>query len=271
MQSLSVFADNLYFFYKTTREVITKAIEPLINNFVVINDDEVENLSCENILKNIRNNKVILAIYEIRAKVTNSNFINNDDLEFLKICYDEIDNIVEILEPLSLNFENEYNDLLQYQINLKEYQDDFIIAQNKIKELEKSYLSFLEWACKRELLIFPYDTYYYIESYQSANNDSQQLVKYLDSNLLQEYTYNLALHLIIVNPNIDNELFKKYNINLGAVGFSNSISDSTSSVGLTIPNFLNDLSPSDSLLSQTPYGLRVLEIKSYFNNLISVV
>lgn len=272
MQSLSVFVDNLYFFYKTTREIIIKIIEPLVKNYYFAIDSVLsDDLDCDNILNNIRNNRVVLKLYEIRNKVTNCDFINNDDLALLSLCYAEIQKILDSLESICLSFENEYNDLLQYQAQLKEAQDDFFYTQEKIKKLEKDYLNFIEWACKREMIIFPYDFYYYLESYQFAEQDSKHLIKYLDSILLQEYKFNLALHLIIITPNEDNELFKKYNINLGTLGFSNSISDSTSSIGLTMPNFLNDLSPSDSMLSQTPYGLRVLEIKSHFNNLIAVV
>ena len=137
----------------------------------------------------------------------------------------------------------------------------------------KEYLEFIEWACKREPLVSPYNYFFYTESYKIAKDDYAKLAYYLQGmpTMRESYFYNLALHTIICSPDTKNDLFTKYKINLNAIGFANSVSDSVSSVSLNVPNWINDASLADSILTQTPYGIEVLKIRSQLSNLVVCV
>lgn len=214
-------------------------------------------------------------IEALQKKTSNNAFISLQDLQFMQEISHYSNTLIDFLHELQDKYDEEFADKLN--ILIKENATIILESQELtpyitiLESQDNEYVDFIAWACEREHLIFPYDLYYYKESFLNAKNDSMKLRPYLDSIMLRNYLYNLALHLIITTNSDDNMLFQKYNIQLGSFGFSNSVSDSTSSVGIALPNWFNDLSPSDSLLTQTPYGMKVLDIKSQLTNIIVMV
>ena len=244
---LMEFLDNLFYFYKTADDIISMY--------------KVENTG----LLGVQENKKRL--FEIRQRFINNEFIHKHHLDYIQSSYNDLGNITLILETRFTEYEILYNDLLEYKKKSEQY------YETKYNGLNKEYLEFIEWACLREPLVFPYNYFFYTESYKIAKDDYAKLAYYLQGmpTMRESYFYNLALHSIICSPDTKNDLFTKYKINLSAIGFANSVSDSVSSVSLNVPNWINDASLADSILTQTPYGIEVLKIRSQLNNLVVCV
>ena len=250
---LMEFLDNLFYFYKTSDDIISMY--------------KVENTG----LLGVQENKKRL--FEIRQRFINNEFIHKHHLDYIQSSYNDLGNITLILETRFTEYEILYNDLLEYKKKSERYYDYFEYYETKYNGLNKEYLEFIEWACLREPLVFPYNYFFYTESYKIAKDDYAKLAYYLQGmpTMRESYFYNLALHSIICSPDTKNDLFTKYKINLSAIGFANSVSDSVSSVSLNVPNWINDASLADSILTQTPYGIEVLKIRSQLNNLVVCV
>lgn len=250
---LTGFLDNLFYFYKTADDIISMY--------------KVENTG----LLGVQENKKRL--FEIRQRFINNEFIHKHHLDYIQSSYNDLGNITLILETRFTEYEILYNDLLEYKKKSEQYYDYFEYYKTKYNSLSKEYLEFIQWACKREPLVFPYNYFFYTESYKIAKDDYAKLAYYLQGmpTMRESYFYNLALHNIVCSPDTKNDLFTKYKINLNAIGFANSVSDSVSSVSLNVPNWINDASISDSILTQTPYGIEVLKIRSQLNNLVVCV
>lgn len=250
---LKEFLDNIFYFYKQSNDIIAR--------FKVKSDMLIE-------IQNIKQK-----LFAIREKFNNNDFITKNDIDYIKSSYDLINKILLILETRYTEYENLYNNLIEYNSLCFKNYDYFECYLNKYLNLNENYLNFVEWACKREPLIFPYDYFFYTESYKNAQDDFANIAYYLQNmpSYREAYFYNLALHNIICNPYSDNYLFTKYKINLNAIGFANSVSDSVSSVSLNMPEWANEASLSDSCLMQTPYGLEVLKIRSQLNNVVVCV
>lgn len=247
---LTGFLDNLFYFYKTADDIISMY--------------KVENTG----LLGVQENKKRL--FEIRQRFINNEFIHKHHLDYIQSSYNDLGNITLILETRFTEYEILYNDLLEYKKKSEQYYDYFEYYKTKYNGLSKEYLEFIQWACKREPLVFPYNYFFYTESYKIAKDDYTKLAYYLQGmpTMRESYFYNLALHNIICSPDTKNDLFTKYKINLSAIGFANSVSDSVSSVSLNVPNWINDASLADSILTQTPYGIEVLKIRSQLNNVV---
>lgn len=247
------FLDNLFYFYKTADDIISMY--------------KVENTG----LLGVQENKKRL--FEIRQRFINNEFIHKHHLDYIQSSYNDLGNITLILETRFTEYEILYNDLLEYKKKSKQYYDYFEYYNGKYLQLNESYLEFIEWACLREPLVFPYNYFFYTESYKIAKDDYAKLAYYLQGmpTMRESYFYNLALHNIVCSPDTKNDLFTKYKINLNAIGFANSVSDSVSSVSLNVPNWINEASLADSILTQTPYGIEVLKIRSQLNNLVVCV
>lgn len=247
------FLDNLFYFYKTADDIISMY--------------KVENTR----LLGVQENKKRL--FEIRQRFINNEFIHKHHLDYIQSSYNDLGNITLILETRFTEYEILYNDLLEYKKKSKQYYDYFEYYNGKYLQLNESYLEFIEWACLREPLVFPYNYFFYTESYKIAKDDYAKLAYYLQGmpTMRESYFYNLALHNIVCSPDTKNDLFTKYKINLNAIGFANSVSDSVSSVSLNVPNWINEASLADSILTQTPYGIEVLKIRSQLNNLVVCV
>lgn len=247
------FLDNLFYFYKTADDIISMY--------------KVENTG----LLGVQENKKRL--FEIRQRFINNEFIHKHHLYYIQSSYNDLGNIALILETRFTEYEILYNDLLEYKKKSEQYYDYFEYHETKYNGLRKEYLEFIEWACKREPLVFPYNYFFYTESYKIAKDDYAKLAYYLQGmpTMRESYFYNLALHSIICSPDTKNDLFTKYKINLNAIGFANSVSDSVSSVSLNVPNWINEASLADSILTQTPYGIEVLKIRSQLNNVVVCV
>ena len=247
------FLDNLFYFYKTADDIISMY--------------KVENTG----LLGVQENKKRL--FEIRQRFINNEFIHKHHLNYIQSSYNDLGNITLILETRFTEYEILYNDLLEYKKKSEQYYDYFEYYKNKYLQLNESYLEFIKWACKREPLVFPYNYFFYTESYKIAEDDYAKLAYYLQGmpTMRESYFYNLALHNIVCSPDSKNDLYTKYKINLSAIGFANSVSDSVSSVSLNVPNWINDASLADSILTQTPYGLEVLKIRTQLNNLVVCV
>lgn len=250
---LMEFLDNLFYFYKTADDIISMY--------------KVENTG----LLGVQENKKRL--FEIRQRFINNEFIHKHHLYYIQSSYNDLGNIALILETRFTEYEILYNDLLEYKKKSEQYYDYFEYHETKYNGLRKEYLEFIEWACKREPLVFPYNYFFYTESYKIAKDDYAKLAYYLQGmpTMRESYFYNLALHSIICSPDTKNDLFTKYKINLNAIGFANSVSDSVSSVSLNVPNWINEASLADSILTQTPYGIEVLKIRSQLNNVVVCV
>lgn len=250
---LMEFLDNLFYFYKTADDIISMY--------------KVENTG----LLGVQENKKRL--FEIRQRFINNEFIHKHHLDYIQSSYNDLGNIALILETRFTEYEILYNDLLEYKKKSEQYYDYFEYHETKYNGLRKEYLEFIEWACKREPLVFPYNYFFYTESYKIAKDDYAKLAYYLQGmpTMRESYFYNLALHNIICSPDTKNDLFTKYKINLNAIGFANSVSDSVSSVSLNVPNWINEASLADSILTQTPYGIEVLKIRSQLNNVVVCV
>lgn len=250
---LTGFLDNLFYFYKTADDIISMY--------------KVENTG----LLGVQENKKRL--FEIRQRFINNEFIHKHHLDYIQSSYNDLGNITLILETRFTEYEILYNDLLEYKKKSEQYYDYFEYYKTKYNGLSKEYLEFIQWACKREPLVFPYNYFFYTESYKIAKDDYAKLAYYLQGmpTMRESYFYNLALHSIICSPDTKNDLFTKYKINLSAIGFANSVSDSVSSVSLNVPNWINEASLADSILTQTPYGIEVLKIRSQLNNLVVCV
>lgn len=250
---LMEFLDNLFYFYKTADDIISMY--------------KVENTG----LLGVQENKKRL--FEIRQRFINNEFIHKHHLDYIQSSYNDLGNIALILETRFTEYEILYNDLLEYKKKSEQYYDYFEYHETKYNGLRKEYLEFIEWACKREPLVFPYNYFFYTESYKIAKDDYAKLAYYLRGmpTMRESYFYNLALHNIICSPDTKNDLFTKYKINLNAIGFANSVSDSVSSVSLNVPNWINEASLADSILTQTPYGIEVLKIRSQLNNVVVCV
>lgn len=250
---LTGFLDNLFYFYKTADDIISMY--------------KVENTG----LLGVQENKKRL--FEIRQRFINNEFIHKHHLDYIQSSYNDLGNITLILETRFTEYEILYNDLLEYKKKSEQYYDYFEYYETKYNGLSKEYLEFIEWACKREPLVSPYNYFFYTESYKVAKDDYAKLAYYLQGmpTMRESYFYNLALHNIVCSPDTKNDLFTKYKINLSAIGFANSVSDSVSSVSLNVPNWINDASISDSILTQTPYGIEVLKIRSQLNNVVVCV
>lgn len=209
-------------------------------------------------------------LFYIVDKSMRNEFITICDIELLQSSYDVCDSILLFLETRYLEYQDLYNELVLLHENLSKDYDYFKLFKNKYLSLDNDYLDFIEWAAFREHLVFPYDKYYYIEAFKLAKEDYSKMYVYLNG--MQDtqinYLYNLALHNIIISPDSDNQLFTKYNINLNALGMANSVSDSVSSVSISIPEWVKDVSISDSVLTQTPYGIKVLEVRTQITNLV---
>lgn len=247
---LTGFLDNLFYFYKTADDIISMY--------------KVENTG----LLGVQENKKRL--FEIRQRFINNEFIHKHHLDYIQSSYNDLGNITLILETRFTEYEILYNDLLEYKKKSEQYYDYFEYYKTKYNGLSKEYLEFIEWACKREPLVFPYNYFFYTESYKIAKDDYAKLAYYLQGmpTMRESYFYNLALHNIVCSPDTKNDLFTKYKINLNAIGFANSVSDSVSSVSLNVPNWINDASLADSILTQTPYGIEVLKIRSQLSNVV---
>lgn len=247
---LTGFLDNLFYFYKTADDIISMY--------------KVENTR----LLGVQENKKRL--FEIRQRFINNEFIHKYHLDYIQSSYNDLGNITLILETRFTEYEILYNDLLEYKKKSEQYYDYFEYHETKYNGLSKEYLEFIEWACKREPLVFPYSYFFYTESYKIAKDDYAKLAYYLQGmpTMRESYFYNLALHNIVCSPDTKNDLFTKYKINLSAIGFANSVSDSVSSVSLNVPNWINEASLADSILTQTPYGIEVLKIRSQLNNVV---
>lgn len=250
---LMEFLDNLFYFYKTADDIISMY--------------KVENTG----LLGVQENKKRL--FEIRQRFINNEFIHKHHLDYIQSSYNDLGNIALILETRFTEYEILYNDLLEYKKKSEQYYDYFEYHETKYNGLRKEYLEFIEWACLREPLVFPYNYFFYTESYKIAKDDYAKLAYYLQGmpTMRESYFYNLALHSIICSPDTKNDLFTKYKINLNAIGFANSVSDSVSSVSLNVPNWINEASLADSILTQTPYGIEVLKIRSQLNNVVVCV
>lgn len=250
---LMEFLDNLFYFYKTADDIISMY--------------KVENTG----LLGVQENKKRL--FEIRQRFINNEFIHKHHLYYIQSSYNDLGNIALILETRFTEYEILYNDLLEYKKKSEQYYDYFEYHETKYNGLRKEYLEFIEWACLREPLVFPYNYFFYTESYKIAKDDYAKLAYYLQGmpTMRESYFYNLALHSIICSPDTKNDLFTKYKINLNAIGFANSVSDSVSSVSLNVPNWINEASLADSILTQTPYGIEVLKIRSQLNNVVVCV
>lgn len=250
---LMEFLDNLFYFYKTADDIISMY--------------KVENTG----LLGVQENKKRL--FEIRQRFINNEFIHKHHLDYIQSSYNDLGNITLILETRFTEYEILYNDLLEYKKKSKQYYDYFEYYETKYNGLSKEYLEFIEWACLREPLVFPYNYFFYTESYKIAKDDYAKLAYYLQGmpTMRESYFYNLALHNIVCSPDTKNDLFTKYKINLNAIGFANSVSDSVSSVSLNVPNWINEASLADSILTQTTYGIEVLKIRSQLNNLVVCV
>lgn len=250
---LMEFLDNLFYFYKTADDIISMY--------------KVENTG----LLGVQENKKRL--FEIRQRFINNEFIHKHHLDYIQSSYNDLGNIALILETRFTEYEILYNDLLEYKKKSEQYYDYFEYHETKYNGLRKEYLEFIEWACLREPLVFPYNYFFYTESYKIAKDDYAKLAYYLQGmpTMRESYFYNLALHNIVCSPDTKNDLFTKYKINLNAIGFANSVSDSVSSVSLNVPNWINEASLADSILTQTPYGIEVLKIRSQLNNVVVCV
>lgn len=250
---LMEFLDNLFYFYKTADDIISMY--------------KVENTG----LLGVQENKKRL--FEIRQRFINNEFIHKHHLDYIQSSYNDLGNIALILETRFTEYEILYNDLLEYKKKSERYYDYFEYHETKYNGLRKEYLEFIQWACKREPLVFPYNYFFYTESYKIAKDDYAKLAYYLQGmpTMIESYFYNLALHNIVCSPDTKNDLFTKYKINLNAIGFANSVSDSVSSVSLNVPNWINEASLADSILTQTPYGIEVLKIRSQLNNVVVCV
>ena len=247
---LMEFLDNLFYFYKTSDDIISMY--------------KVENTG----LPGVQENKKRL--FEIRQRFINNEFIHKHHLDYIQSSYDLMDTILLFLETRYLQYEPLYNNLVEYnKICFRDY-EYFEYYKGKYLQLNESYLEFIKWACKREPLIFPYNYFFYTESYKIAKDDYAKLAYYLQGmpTMRESYFYNLALHNIVCSPDSKNDLYTKYKINLNAIGFANSVSDSVSSVSLNVPNWINEASLADSILTQTPYGIEVLKIRSQLSNLV---
>lgn len=245
---LKEFIANLLFFYKEATFLIDKYD---IKKDVLL------------MLPNMRTE-----LFKINETFNNNEFISYETLDFISQCYDTQDIILQILETRFFEYESNYNNLIQYNKVTFDLYDYFDYYLNKYTQHESEFLEFLKWACLREQLIFPYTYYYYYEAFKNAKLDYNNISYYLKDKLKEAYFYNLALHNIITSPDDSNMLFKKYNINLYALGFINSSSDSISSVSINTPTWVQDASLSDSILTQTPYGLEVLKVRSQLNNVV---
>lgn len=247
---LTGFLDNLFYFYKTADDIISMY--------------KVENTG----LLGVQENKKRL--FEIRQRFINNEFIHKHHLDYIQSSYNDLGNITLILETRFTEYEILYNNLLEYKKKSEQYYDYFEYYETKYNGLSKEYLEFIEWACKREPLVSPYNYFFYTESYKIAKDDYAKLAYYLQGmpTMRESYFYNLALHTIICSSDTKNDLFTKYKINLNAIGFANSVSDSVSSVSLNVPNWINDASLADSILTQTPYGIEVLKIRSQLSNVV---
>lgn len=250
---LMEFLDNLFYFYKCSDEIITR--------FDVKNDDLIEIPSIKQ------------KLFSIREKFIHNEFIEYCDLDYIQSSYDLMNTILLFLETRYLEYEPLYNNLVEYNAICFKFYDYFEYYNGKYLQLNESYLEFIKWACKREPLVFPYNYFFYTESYKIAKDDYAKLAYYLQGmpTMRESYFYNLALHNIVCSPDTKNDLFTKYKINLNAIGFANSVSDSVSSVSLNVPNWINEASLADSILTQTPYGIEVLKIRSQLNNVVVCV
>ena len=250
---LMEFLDNLFYFYKTSDDIISMY--------------KVENTG----LPGVQENKKRL--FEIRQRFIDNEFIHKHHLDYIQSSYNDLGNITLILETRFTEYEILYNDLLEYKKKSEQYYDYFEYYKTKYNGLDKEYLEFIEWACLREPLVFPYNYFFYTESYKIAKDDYAKLAYYLQGmpTMRESYFYNLALHNIVCSPDSKNDLYTKYKINLSAIGFANSVSDSVSSVSLNVPNWINDASLADSILTQTPYGIEVLKIRSQLSTLVVCV
>lgn len=250
---LTGFLDNLFYFYKTADDIICMY--------------KIENTG----LLGVQENKKRL--FEIRQRFINNEFIHKHHLDYIQSSYNDLGNITLILETRFTEYEILYNNLLEYKKKSEQYYDYFEYYNGKYLQLNESYLEFIQWACKREPLVFPYNYFFYTEAYKIAKDDYAKLAYYLQGmpTMRESYFYNLALHNIVCSPDTKNDLFTKYKINLNAIGFANSVSDSVSSVSLNVPNWINEASLADSILTQTPYGIEVLKIRSQLNNVVVCV
>lgn len=245
---LKEFISNLLFFYKEASFLIDKYD---IKKDVLL---MIPNMKSE--------------LFNVNEAFNNNEFISYETLDFIKQCYDTQYMVLQILETRFFEYESNYNNLIQYNKVTFELYDYFEYYFNKYTQHATDFLEFLKWACLREQLIFPYTYYYYYEAFKNAKLDYNNISYYLRNDLKEAYFYNLALHNIITCPDDSNMLFKKYNINLYALGFINSSSDSVSSISINTPTWVQDASLSDSILTQTTYGLEVLKIRSQLNNVV---
>lgn len=207
---------------------------------------------------------------EIKNKSDNKLFVNKENVEYLQKAYIAGVAVIKYLEPHSDKFQESY-DSLNYMLETcegyKSQLKDVIVEYMKFEPL---YMQFLEWALHREPLVFPYNRYYYLESFYKARADAIPLEKWLGSQF-DLYLFNLTLHNIIVTPDSENGLFVKHGVKLGAIGFSNSVSDGSASVSVSMPSFFDRMGIADSLLMQTSYGMYVLDIKSQLQTIPVVI
>lgn len=141
---LTGFLDNLFYFYKTADDIISMY--------------KVENTG----LLGVQENKKRL--FEIRQRFINNEFIHKHHLDYIQSSYNDLGNITLILETRFTEYEILYNDLLEYKKKSEQYYDYFEYYETKYNGLSKEYLEFIEWACKREPLVFPYNYFFILKA-----------------------------------------------------------------------------------------------------------
>lgn len=205
---------------------------------------------------------------DIHNKITQKKFINFDDVIYMLSSYDSVENIMLLAQAKQDN--PLFHDLLAYKEKCNKNVAYFEYYVKKYEDFSDEYKSFLEWGHKREPLEFPYTQYFYLESFQSAKEDYQKIAYYIQNmpSMKEQYFYNLALHNIICVADEKNALFDKYKVSAQSLGFPNSVSDSVSSVSISTPQWLQEASPADSMLAQTPYGLEVLKVRVQLQNMV---
>lgn len=135
------------------------------------------------------------------------------------------------------------------------------------------YEEFLKWAKLRENIVD--DTQPYLrECYDYAYKQGMVVSRFFAPFQLEAYIYCLAMHLIILTPNEENQdlNLKYFPDGTGFVGLiSSSVSNGTSSVGTHAYKGLNELTLTQAMLVSTPYGKEVASMQSSLRVGIAVV
>lgn len=135
------------------------------------------------------------------------------------------------------------------------------------------YEEFLNWAKLRENIAD--DTQPYLrECYDYAYKQGMVVSRFFAPFQLEAYIYCLAMHLIILTPNEENQdlNLKYFPDGTGFVGLiSSSVSNGTSSVGTHAYKGLNELTLTQAMLVSTPYGKEVASMQSSLRVGIAVV